>query len=275
MRKSNIYEYTKFEYIIEKQRIKFKSTNRHICQFTVHKSQFTEMQLTYIYHSCFVAETDSAIVVFDYWRDTSDCRLARLLNSCDKQVYFVVSHFHEDHYNPDIVSWKCGGSAPRLLLSYDTVKRHHINKALPCAILHPGDTYADEHLSLKAYRSTDVGVSTFVAFPDGTTLFHAGDLNNWFFPIDDNEHLKVTPQEMEGMFISIVRNIYADHKHIDHVMFPVDCRLGREAVRGPVQWLSTIDTQYFHPMHFWDDAEALAKNILSLKSLFPEVTINY
>ena len=30
------------------------------------------MKLTYIFHSCFVVETQSCVLVFDYWMDPAD-----------------------------------------------------------------------------------------------------------------------------------------------------------------------------------------------------------
>ncbi|MCQ2261640.1 MAG: MBL fold metallo-hydrolase [Bacteroidales bacterium] len=230
------------------------------------------MTIKYIHHSCFVVENDDAVLVFDYWKDTPDELLGRTLFQTDKQIYFIVSHFHEDHFNPDILNWcHTNGKDPIYLISYDTVKRRHINKNLPAAILHPGENYQDEILKLHAYRSTDVGISILVTLSDGTTIFHTGDLNNWYFPEDDGEHLKITADEMEGMYLSIIKNIYTDIKEIDHVMFPVDPRLGKEAMRGPIQWLSKIDTKHFYPMHFWEDKDFVASNIKAIKEIFPKV----
>lgn len=230
------------------------------------------MTLKYIYHSCFIAEDDNAILVFDYWKDTPDELLGRTLLRTQKQIYFIVSHFHEDHYNESILKWRnTNGKDPIYLISYDTVKRRHIDKKQPAAILHPGEHYEDNFVKLQAYRSTDVGISILVTLNDGTTLFHTGDLNNWYFPEDYSEHIKITADEMEGMYLSIIKNIYTDIKEIDHVMFPVDPRLGKEAMRGPIQWLSKIETKHFYPMHYWEDKEFVAKNIEAIKEIFPKV----
>ena len=62
------------------------------------------MQLTYIFHSGFALETDRCILVFDYWMDPAGV-MPRLLQS-PKPLYVFSSHFHEDHFNRDIFSWR-------------------------------------------------------------------------------------------------------------------------------------------------------------------------
>ena len=212
------------------------------------------MQLHFIHHSCFAAEEDDCLMVFDYWQDPGG-RLAALLEAAaGKTVYFIVSHFHQDHYNADIPGWCASHPDWHLLPSYDTVRRRRIDKSLPLAVLRFGESVETPHFHLDAYRSTDVGVSTVLTLRDGTTLFHAGDCNNWRFPPEadesDADRVKTTDDQMEKLFLSILRDIKRDHPHIDHAMFPVDPRLGQEMLRGPLQLLHTIDITHLHPMHY-------------------------
>ena len=62
------------------------------------------MKLTYIFHSGFAVETQSCVLVFDYWMDPADCMPVIL--SKGKPVYVLVSHFHEDHFSREIFSWR-------------------------------------------------------------------------------------------------------------------------------------------------------------------------
>ena len=219
------------------------------------------MKITYIYHSCYLVETELAIIVFDYWQDPSQ-QLHRLLSETSKQVYFIVSHFHEDHYNSEILSWLTPKApTPKIIISYDTKKRRRVNPEQVTAILHAKDQYIDNFIKVEAFRSTDVGISTLVTLPDSTTIFHAGDLNNWYFP-EGNERLKVSVNEMEGLYLSILRDIHQEHPHIDHVMFPIDPRLGEYTYRGASQWLLQIDTSHFYPMHTWQESIEEYLNIL-------------
>ena len=212
------------------------------------------MQLHFVFHSCFVAEEEDCLIVFDYWQDP-DGVLHRLLEKAQgKTVYFIVSHFHQDHYNTDIPDWCAVHPDWHLLPSYDTVRRRRIDISLPLAVLRFGESVDTTHFHLTAYRSTDVGVCTVVTLRDGTTLFHAGDCNNWYFPPEadetDTDRVKVTPDQMEKLFLSILRDIKRSHPHIDHAMFPVDPRLGQEMLRGPLQLLRTLDITHLHPMHY-------------------------
>ena len=131
------------------------------------------MQLHFIHHSCFAAEEDDCLMVFDYWQDPGG-RLAALLEAtAGKTVYFIVSHFHQDHFNADIPGWCASHPDWHLLPSYDTVRRRRIDKSLPLAVLRFGESVETPHFHLDAYRSTDVGVSTVLTLRDGrksTTL---------------------------------------------------------------------------------------------------------
>jgi hypothetical protein len=253
------------------------------------------MTIHHIFHSCFVAESATAVVVYDYWRDRNDRRLHRLLAETDKQVYFVVSHFHPDHYNPNILRGtlssaetplrdskdSMGGNnfvfrkEPLYLLSYDVVKHRHVDKDIPAAILRPGHGYDDNNLSLMAYRSTDIGVSTCTILHEGgehTTIFHCGDLNNWYFSDEEEEDtgkLKVSRAQMEGLFLAIVREVKAAYPSLNHLMFPVDPRLGKDMLRGASQWLQKIPVDNFYPMHYWNLYPAMQKGLEQLASQFP------
>ena len=218
------------------------------------------MQIDYIYHSCFAVRNEDCMIVYDYWRDPAGL-LHHLLCEWEKRpVYFIVSHFHEDHFSPEVVELCQSHPGWHLLPSYDTVRRRRIDKSLPLAVLRFGEEVVTPHFRLKVYRSTDVGVSTVVELPDGMdggralTLYHAGDNNNWYFPEEqtheDASRVKVSRDEMEKLFLSIVRDIRREYPHIDHAFFPVDPRLGQEMLRGPLQLLKAIDVGQLHPMHY-------------------------
>ena len=226
------------------------------------------MQLHYIYHSCFVAEEEDCLIVFDYWRDPQRLLATLLDGAADKEVYFIISHFHQDHYNPDIPQWCAEHANWHILPSYDTVRRRRIDKSLPLAVLRFGESVHTPHFQLKAYHSTDVGVCTLLTLRDGTTLFHAGDCNNWRFPPaadpSDADLVKVTDDQMEKLFLSILRDIRHDLADADgnspsgsralptitHAMFPVDPRLGQEMLRGLFQLLEAVHVEHLHPMHY-------------------------
>ena len=115
--------------------------------------------------------------------------------------------------------------------------------------------YQDEHLTIRAFGSTDVGIS-FLIETQGKQIFHAGDLNNWHWKDES------TPQEVaeaEGNYLKELDIIAKYTQAMDVVMFPVDPRLGTDFMRGAQQFIDRIKTGVFVPMHFWErPAEVMA-----------------
>lgn len=91
----------------------------------------------------------------------------------------LASHFHADHFNPHIFSWREQKADVRYILSKD-IWRHRRSccRDVEAHWLIKDGTYTDDLLSVRAFGSTDVGVS-FLLETEGLKIFHAGDLNNW------------------------------------------------------------------------------------------------
>ena len=118
--------------------------------------------------------------------------------------------------------------------------------------LSKGDVYRDERVTIKAYGSTDEGISFYIE-TGGKKIFHAGDLNNWHWNEEE------TPQDAaknEKMFLDELSYIAKEVPELDAVLFPVDPRLGKDYTRGAEQFLDSIKTGLFIPMHFGDDTES-------------------
>lgn len=204
------------------------------------------IKLTYIFHSCFMLETEQCVLIFDYWKDSPEGDVKKMLEHTGKRVYFMASHFHEDHFNPEIIAMNVPNGDKRIILSRDIIRRHRAKETDADVVMRKGDVYNDEYIKIKAFGSTDAGVS-FMLETDGKKIFHAGDLNNWHWEDES------TPQEvkkMEGDFKAVLRDIKAEYPTVDLAMFPVDPRLGTDFARGARQWLQTIKTTYLAPMHF-------------------------
>lgn len=68
------------------------------------------MRLTYIYHSGFAIEADEFAILIDYYKDTGRSPEKgfvheKLLNRAGI-LYVLSSHFHPDHFNPEVLRWK-------------------------------------------------------------------------------------------------------------------------------------------------------------------------
>lgn len=142
----------------------------------------------------------------------------------------------------------------KYIFSKDILKRRRA-KAEDAFYMKKGDVYQDEHLTIRAFGSTDVGIS-FLIETQGKQIFHAGDLNNWHWKDES------TPQEVaeaEGNYLKELDIIAKYTQAMDVVMFPVDPRLGTDFMRGAQQFIDRIKTGIFVPMHFWErPAEVMA-----------------
>lgn len=219
------------------------------------------MELTYLYHSGFVVETDRCVLVFDYWMDPANV-MERLVNPCgDKHVYVFVSHFHRDHFNKHIFGWREANprAAFTYLLSRDILDHHYAAKEAADAWMEKGDQWHDHNISVTATGSNDSGVS-WVVEVEGKRLFHAGDLCNWYARfVSDNtpetiySHefgMWVNPAEEERRFLRELNDISEVCQTVDIAMFPVDGRIGNGYTLGARQLISQLRVKLLVPMHF-------------------------
>lgn len=129
------------------------------------------MQLTYIFHSGFALETDRCILIFDYWMDPADV-MPRLLQS-SKPMYVFSSHFHEDHFNPEIFSWRARKDNLCYILSKDILKHRRAKKEDADVWLGKGAVWEDGLIRVTATGSNDSGVS-WVVETGGSRFFSCG-----------------------------------------------------------------------------------------------------
>lgn len=159
------------------------------------------MELIYIYHSGFALLGDGFTVIMDYYRDSEDGQaqsdLNRLMDGVFREpgngmpegivhsellrrpgkLYVLASHFHPDHFNKAVLQWREIRPDIIFIFSKD-ILRHRRAQKEDAVWLKKGEEYKDETLTVRAFGSTDVGVS-FLLQADGKKIFHAGDLNNW------------------------------------------------------------------------------------------------
>lgn len=213
------------------------------------------MTVTYIFHSGFLVETPSAVLIFDYFKDPAG--VVDSLDDTGKTVYFIASHRHPDHFVPQIFTIGKRFASHKFLLSHEIEKcaayRRHAPKTDPDfhpVFLYRGDTFDDGTLRLQAFPSTDIGISS-LASTDGLKIFHAGDLNLWQWKdAAPAEAVKMA----RGQFLACLRDIKASGvTNIDAAMYPVDPRQGNGYEDGARIFVDTFKVKHFFPMHFWDD----------------------
>ncbi|MCL2478169.1 MAG: hypothetical protein FWF22_01615 [Treponema sp.] len=208
------------------------------------------MKIKYVHHSGFILEDAKCSLMIDCCGLTGSS--PELLACAGKPLYILASHIHGDHFDNNILSF--GDTRPaaqtKWILSDDIRKKirsHH-----DAQFLAKGGTYRDDLVSVKAYGSTDIGISFYIETV-GLKIFHAGDLNNWHWR---GEETPADAAKNEQAYLKELELIAQEVPALDAAMFPVDPRLGKDYALGAQQFLDKIKTGLFIPMHFWDNYSA-------------------
>lgn len=215
------------------------------------------MLLRYLYHSGYMIEGDGFTIVIDYYNDKCSGERSAPNGVVDAdtfgrpgKLYVLSSHAHGDHFIPRIFDWRKHKDDIQYILSSDIRARQKDDTVF----MGKGDVFDDGCLHAKAFGSTDQGIS-FLLHIDGKTIFHAGDLNNWHW----NEEVPANEAALyERNYLRELKQLQGETAHTDLAMFPVDPRLGKDYMRGAQQFVETIETTLFAPMHFGDAYDAAA-----------------
>lgn len=221
------------------------------------------MKITYIHHSSFLIELETMTLLFDYTEGV----LPEIRR--DKPLLVFASHRHGDHYSEKVLDLIREYKGIRYIFSDDIWR-----SGLPAEILgditsmKPGqeqkfwfenegvlenplkDKEAD--IQVVTYRSTDEGVA-FLIKAEGKTLYHAGDLNNWYWegePADWNANMakdySAEIDKMKGM-------------EIDVAFLPLDPRQEEAFCLGLDEFMRKVCVSHVFPMHLWGDFSVIAK----------------
>jgi len=199
------------------------------------------MKITYIHHSCFVIEAINCTILFDYVKGKlPDFRT-------DKPIYVLCSHRHSDHFSDKIFRLSDEYDDVYYVLSYDVDNNKRVPERLRkvTMFIHPDQSFTLARFSLRALKSTDEGVA-FICDVGGRKIYHAGDLNDWYWIGEDEDENKA----MQRAYKKEVEKMDA---HFDVAFIPVDPRLESTYSLGAKELLAHTSVDRLFPMHFWDD----------------------
>jgi L-ascorbate metabolism protein UlaG (beta-lactamase superfamily) len=216
-----------------------------------------EIKITYIGHSGFLIELESAYLLFDYYKG----EIPKL--ELNKTLFVFVSHKHGDHYNPEILQLRNQYNNVQYILSSDIKLDKDISSkvegtesiALDFLTVKPSKEYElkdvnNNQIMIKTLKSTDCGVAFLIHYL-GKTIYHAGDLNLWVW----KEETKQFNNNMTAMFekeMAVLKGL-----SIDIAFVPMDPRQEEWYSMGINQFINTATVQYIFPMHFWDKPEII------------------
>ena len=205
-----------------------------------------QISIDYIGHSGFLVETETSLMLFDYYRGDLSVLDAK---PADKPLFVFASHAHGDHYNPVILKLAEKEREVHYLFSFDIRCRVRKRAAQDLGIrfLDADRSYEIPGLGMvETFFSTDEGVAFYI--DTGTAaIFHAGDLNWWDWEGEPADWLA----DQARVFKREVSKISG--KRIDAAFVVLDDRLGKNYDKGMRWFLSVCTPAYTLPMHFWED----------------------
>lgn len=223
------------------------------------------MEVTFLYHSAFLVEGERADLLFDSFRGAK-------VPEGDKPLLVFGSHGHRDHFSEQTFdAGKVRSNAWFVLASDidpDRVPKQWRERTI---FVKSRETHTlPGEVTVETLASTDSGVAFLVTL-DGKTIYHAGDLNDWYWigePDRDNEVMtRKYRREIDRM----------SGRTLDVAFVVLDGRQESEYDRGMNYLLEHVAVGHVFPMHCWKDYSWIRKYRaehpdLTGKTCFHEIT---
>lgn len=256
------------------------------------------MNITYISHSGFLAETDECYYIFDYWKGA----LPALDTS--KPVFVFASHCHADHYNPEIFSLLRSLGIRQIIavLARDISPKRwpeflqpaeEINAVLgmmqtqetpfPTGNMPAGSIPANDASAgsisagnipsksipvVKAFHSKEYDlpfhthIQTLLSTDSGVAYFVTCPEGSIYHAGDLNEwNLPETPEQERRQMTGSYRAAInkLKGKAIDIAFLPLDPRLKECYADGFLYFLKNMNVKQVFPMHYWEQPEIIGQ----------------
>ena len=214
------------------------------------KQKGAQMKITFLYHSAFLAELPACNLLFDWTGE-------RPLPDFDrtKPLYVFSSHHHADHYTPRIFSLGMDHVTYILASCIRLSAKRKAGLGIDdrCIYrLRAGVTESIGDITVTTVRSNDAGVAFLVRVGE-TTLFHAGDLNDWYWS-GETEEWNRTIKQVFDKSMKQLESVAADVAFL-----PLDGRLGEAFFWGFDRFMKTMHIKTAFPMHCWEDFSVISR----------------
>ena len=221
------------------------------------------MKITHVYHSCFLAELENSLLLFDWYKRDLPVLPA------DKKLYVFCSHVHEDHYNAQI--WALQTTHPDITYILDEgIREAGDHPEADIVLVRPRQTYeipanqsaagTENSIRIITLESTDMGVAFYIE-AEGKRLYHAGDLNVWFWNDEPMEDNIASEKKCRGEMQYLADRIREENSRqgeekelpdlLDAAFVPLDPRLEEHAPRCIAAFMEILGAKYVFPMHYW------------------------
>lgn len=214
------------------------------------------VKVTYLYHSGFAVELSEHVLVFDYYKG----QLPQIPSG--KKLLLFASHKHQDHFQLSALKWAGGQEEAWIFLGKDIkLSENYLERnGIPAQILTKRIRLHDDEcieipeadVRVEALRSTDQG-SAFVVRVEGIWIYHAGDLNHWYWA----EESESCNKQMEKDYRTQVNKLAGRHFRLAFV--PLDPRLEEGYHLGLDYFLQNVEAEVVFPMHMWEDYSVIQR----------------
>ena len=205
------------------------------------------MQITYLYHSGFLAEMPHTVLIFDYYTGGGKHTAVDISGYQDKKIYIFVSHAHADHFDQAIFQWE--KDVTYILSSDVSVPRDFKGRAI---FMKPHEKTEVDGIEISTLQSNDEGVA-FLVKAEGKTLYHGGDLNWWHWDGESEEFLEDIAKSYCGETDKL------KGEEIDVAFIAADPRLEKRYDMAADYFMKKIGAKSLFPMHFWGDFSVCKK----------------
>jgi predicted DCC family thiol-disulfide oxidoreductase YuxK len=232
-----------------------------------------KMKITYIEHSCFSVELDNVILLFDYFKGQ--------LPAFDeeKTIYMFSSHNHHDHFEISIFQLLKKYPKVKYVLSKDIKKKFgqkfFNNNGVDddtyekIEFIDSNKTLETSDLKIETLTSTDEGVA-FIVTADGKTIYHAGDLNLWWWNGRDESKNENAREQFEKEIAKI------KNRHFNAAFLVLDPRQEDKFYLGFDYFMKNTHTDKVYPMHFWNDSSVIERlKAMNCSEVYREKIFSY
>lgn len=199
------------------------------------------MNVTYLHHSGFAVETQTKVLLFDYY--TAGGRKAYFDPAAygEKDIFIFVSHAHEDHFDRCILEWAALPHV-RYILSHDVRVGGEFSGEMLSVLPHKSYDFGGIHID--TLLSNDEGVA-FLVQADGKIIYHGGDLNWWHW----NGEPDAFNEDIRRSYTAEIDSLKG--RKIDVAFVPADLRLEDKYFWAVDYFMKTAGAKALFPMHFW------------------------
>ncbi len=211
-----------------------------------------QVQITYVYHSCFCMKLGERTLVFDYpghahRNAEAEAVVAKALENARAYVFF--SHSHHDHCSLEIIALASKAASARYILSYDVPDMVPELDLEGAVVVEPDQEYFVDDLKITCLDSNDLGVAFMIETPD-VRVYYGGDLAEWTWPGLD-EKSKALVEQYFGECLDQVKAFNPDIAFSN-----ADKRLPNWG--GAARFLEHVRPRFFVPMHAFGDTASIA-----------------